>query len=282
MSSTIEKLMSRGGGDKKRPDNSDETQVSMQTTSASSSGGKHASKTVSLNREELSSNGYIVQRAKSETVEEYRVIKRRLLKGIESLRQQGEDMANVVLVTSALQGDGKTFTALNLALSIAMEMDRTALLIDGDVLKSGVSKTLGISAENGFVDLLLKHDFEFGDLLYKTDIPNLSILPSGQAGLQATELFSSERMLSVCREISNRYPDRIIFIDSPPLLQTTESQALANIIPNIVFVVSASHTPANAVASAFEVLDKEKNINFILNKVRVKSSGMYYYYNTDN
>ena len=282
MASTIEKLMNRKNGGDKKPDSTNETvSSSLQTNVASDPAQPHSKQFVSLNRADLAASGYIVQDAKSETVEEYRLIKRRLLKGVEANKKLGVDIPNMVLVTSALQGDGKTFTALNLALSLSMEMDRTALLIDGDVMKSGVSRTLDIASDAGFVDLLTNQEQEFSELLFKTDVPNLSILPSGKSGMRATELFSSDRMKAVCQEISNRYPDRIIIIDSPPLLQTTESQALAQIIPNIVFVVSASHTPTTAISNAMELLDKEKNINFVLNKVRLNGSGMYYYYNTE-
>ncbi len=235
---------------------------------------------IELNRPDLASEGYIVNHAKNETVDEYRLIKRRLLKEMDAKKGQGLALSNFILVTSAMQGDGKTFTATNLALSIAMELDRTALLIDADVMKGGVSRNLGIDADHGFVDLLSNNKANYGELIYKTDIENLSILPAGKSNMRITELFSSESMGLLCEELSHRYKDRIIIMDSPPLLQTSESQALANVIPNIVFVVSADHTPTAAVTDALSLIDRDKDVSFVLNKARVKSSGMYYYYNT--
>ena len=275
MASSIEKIMGN-----KLPETSPSTAQSR--NSHERSVNDKSANFIEISRDDLATEGYIVKNAKNETVEEYRLIKRRLLKSIEASRRQGLELSNFILVTSALQGDGKTFTATNLALSIAMEMDKTALLIDADVLKSGVSRTLGITSERGFIDLLGDKSPDFRDLVYKTDIENLTVLPSGKSSLRTTELFSSESMATLCQELSYRYSDRIIIMDSPPLLQTTESQALANVIPNIVFVVSADHTPTAAIANAMELIDKDKKVNFVLNKTRTNNTGAYYYYNTQS
>jgi len=265
MTSTIEKWM---GGDKS-PKKS-QAAGKINTPIGAVSGNR-----IIFDEAGLVKQGYIFKGENKDIIEEYRVIKRRLFK---SMRALDTPYQNVILVTSALQGDGKTFTAINLALSIAMEIDRTVLLIDGDVIKSGVCKTLGIPESKGLVDLVRNSSSDYSDVIYKTSIDNLTVIPSGQSGTSDTELLSSDRMHDFCDEISRRYPDRIIVIDSPPILQTTESQALAHILHNVVFVVSAAHTPANAVSDALNLLEANKNIQFILNKARLRSAGMYYYY----
>jgi len=271
MPTSIEKLMNRKKGEKKdnKPDpisNGKEKTKRMSTMGANF---------VDIDSLGLDKLGYLVMNANSDTVEEYRLVKRRLLKNIGD--GLDSELSNVFLVTSAMQGDGKTFSSINLALSLAMEMEKTVLFIDADVLKSGASKTFGIESEKGFIDYLEDENSNFGDLVYKTNVKNLRILPSGTARMRSTELFSSEKMKKVCVELSQRYPDRIIIIDSPPILQTTESQALANAIENIVFVVSSGHTPTTAVRDALTLLDNGKNVNFLLNKVRETSSVKYYY-----
>jgi len=225
----------------------------------------------------LESLGYLVYNANSETVEEYRLIKRRLLRKLDQEETVYNPLSNIFLITSAMESDGKTFTSINLALSLAMEVDKTVLLIDADVLRNGASKTLGIDAEVGFIDMLEDEHIDFSELVYKTNIPNFTILPSGRARLRSTELFSSEKMKQLSEELSRRYPDRIIIIDSPPVLQTTESQALVNALQHIVFVVSSGHTPMTAIREALSLIEKEKDINFVLNKVRQSSSRKYYY-----
>jgi len=267
MSSTIEKWM-KGKGDGGKSETSS-------PLSKTDSKRAPATNFVTLDYDGLARQGYIVKHANKEIIDEYRLIKRRLLKSMQTMDVQ---YPNIILVTSALQGDGKTFTALNLAFSLAMEVDRTVLLIDGDVIKCGIEKTLGISSRAGLVDLLSQKGIEFSQAVYKTEIENLSILPAGNLDDRSTELLSSDRMKEFCDEVSRRYPDRLIIIDSPPILQTTESQALAHILNHIVFVVSSAHTSRVSISNAMELLDREKNLQFILNKARLRSAGMYYYY----
>lgn len=263
MTSTIEKLINQS-----EPSKPDKSKMH---------GDPNQANFIELNIQQLGQQGFIVNSDNYETVEQYRLIKRRMLKNYNLNAGSTVDYENIFLITSALQGDGKTFSAINLAFSIAMEVDKTVLLIDADVVKGGVSRTLGINSEKGFIDLLENNNTSFSDLVYKSSIPNLSILPAGKPRLHSTELFSSEKMKVICMELAKRYHDRIIIIDSPPLLQTTESQALTSLLDNIVFVVSSGHTPLASVKSALDLVDPDKNLQFILNKARFRSSGMYYY-----
>ena len=131
------------------------------------------------------------------------------------------------MVTSALPSEGKTFTSLNLALSIATEIDSTVLLVDGDVAHPSIPEIIGAPHGPGLLDLLTRDDLDFADALVKTNIEKLSLLPAGTRHRRSTELLASEQMASLLREIASRYRDRIIIFDSPPLLATTEARVLA-------------------------------------------------------
>ncbi len=131
------------------------------------------------------------------------------------------------MVTSALPGEGKTFTAVNLAISMAMEFDNTVLLVDGDVAHPSLPDVLGLPTSPGLLDLLIRDDLDVADALVQTNIEKLTMLPAGSRHRRATELLASEKMAILLRELASRYPDRIIIFDSPPLLATTEARVLA-------------------------------------------------------
>ena len=125
------------------------------------------------------------------------------------------------MVTSAVPGEGKTYTAVNLALSMAQERDTTVLLVDCDVTKQGVSRMLGVEKRRpDFIDLLASDSMSIGDVLVKTDVPGLVMLPAGRPHEYITEMVASKRMQSVMEEFATRYNDRIVIFDAPPMLST--------------------------------------------------------------
>jgi protein-tyrosine kinase len=210
------------------------------------------------------------------TTEEFRRIKRPLLSHV---RGEGATMvanANMIMVTSALPGEGKTFTAINLAMSIAMEMDRTVLLIDADVAKPDVTARLGVEAEKGLIDVLLDDGLTLPDVLLRTDIPKLTLLPSGGRHVHSTELLASERMRQLVLELSTRYADRIVIFDSPPLLLTNEARVLASLMGQIVLVTEESRTPQHAVKEAVDLLDKNEIVGIVMNKGGKRADGEGY------
>jgi len=172
----------------------------------------------------------------------------------------------MIMVTSALPGEGKTFTSINLAMSIAMEMDKTVLLIDADVAKPVVTARLGVEAEAGLIDVLLDDGLTLPDVLLRTDIPKLTLLPSGRRHVHSTELLASERMRQLTLELSNRYSDRIVIFDSPPLLLTSEARVLAGLMGQIVLVTEESRTPQHAVKEAAGMLDDNEIVGIVMNK----------------
>ncbi|MCE3607675.1 XrtA-associated tyrosine autokinase [Massilia sp. P8910] len=201
-------------------------------------------------------------------VEDFRIIKRPLLKRAFAARGPGDKPGNLIMVTSSLPGEGKTFCSINLAMSIAMELDHTVLLIDADVARPSVLRTLGLPAHRGLMDLLLDDKLDLADVMLRTNVNTLSILPAGSNNPRATELLASQAMSTFVNEIANRYPDRIVIFDSPPLLLTSEAHVLASHMGQIALVVEAEGTTQHAVKESLRQLEGCSNVNLIYNKTR--------------
>jgi receptor protein-tyrosine kinase len=201
-------------------------------------------------------------------LEDFRIIKRPLLQRAFSARSPGGNPGNLIMITSSLPGEGKTYTAINLAMSIAMELDHTVLLVDADVARPSVLRTLGLPAQRGLMDLLVDDKLDMGEVMLRTNVDTLSILPAGTSTPRATELLASSTMSNLVNEIANRYPDRIVIFDSPPLLLTSESHVLASHMGQIVVVVEAQTTTQHALKEALSQLNGLNNVNLIYNKTR--------------
>jgi protein-tyrosine kinase len=210
--------------------------------------------------------------------EDFRNIKRPLLRNARGAEGSAIKHGNLIIITSALPGEGKTYCAVNLALSIAMEMDMTVLLVDADVARPSVLKVLGLTAETGLMDVLLSDDMTLSDVILKTNIPTLSILPAGRSNKHATELLASRTMSKLLSEIANRYADRIVIFDSPPLLITTEANVLAAQMGQVVMVVEAETTTQHAVKEALRKIDSCAHISLIYNKIKAFPGNVYYGY----
>jgi exopolysaccharide/PEP-CTERM locus tyrosine autokinase len=183
------------------------------------------------------------------------------------------------MVTSALEGDGKTFSSICLALSIAMERDKHVLFVDADTAKAEAGRMLGVpSTSPGLIDLLENKNARVADFTLPTNVEKLRILPAGGVHAHANELLASERMRELMLELSDEDPTRVIVFDSPPLLLTTEAAVLASFMGQIVFVVSADMTPQYAVNQAIEHIGEEKMVGMILNRARRRINPYYYSY----
>jgi protein-tyrosine kinase len=198
------------------------------------------------------------------TGESFRRIKRRVLANVVSGKADGP--ANLVLVTSALPGEGKTFCAVNLAISIALEVDHSVLLVDGDVRKPSFPEVLGLAAEKGLMDLLADRRIDLRDVLWRTDIDKLTLLPSGSAHQDATELLASATARQLLRELAERYHDRIVIFDSPPLLLASETSVLASQMAQIIMVVESGKTTESAFKEALGRIDANRLTGVVLNK----------------
>lgn len=226
---------------------------------------KHAK----VNWTKLAENGFLDNNeTKSKLADELRIIKRPLVNNVSTANDKGIERANLILITSSLPGEGKTFIAINLALSIANERDKNVLLIDADVANSSVTDKLGIKTSQGLIEYLENDAINFTDIVFKTDLPNFSVIPAGKRHQFSTELLASDRMNLFADEISERYKDRIIIFDSPPLLLTTQSLVLAQIAGQIVLVVEAETTPQNVVSQSVSKLANCDVVITLLNKTR--------------
>ncbi|MCB1667796.1 MAG: XrtA-associated tyrosine autokinase [Porticoccaceae bacterium] len=206
---------------------------------------------------------------RTQIAEEYRAIKRPLLRNIAGEGAGAIENPNLIMVTSSLEGEGKTFSAVNLMMSMSMESNKTVLFVDADVAKASSSRMLGVSDDApGLIDVLQHDEIGIEDVLLQSNIPNIRLIPAGHVNDRATELLASDRMLRLMEELSSRYPDRIIIFDSPPLLQTSEANVLANLMGQIVFVVEAEKTAKDAVAQAVGQISDDKVVGMVLNKAR--------------
>jgi protein-tyrosine kinase len=214
-------------------------------------------------------------------VEDFRIIKRPLIKRAFAERAPGDLPGNLIMVTSSLPGEGKTYCAINLAMSIAMELDHTVLLVDADVARPSVLRTLGLPAQRGLMDILVDESLDLSDVMLRTNVPTLAILPAGTSTPRATELLASAAMTNLVMEIAHRYPDRIVIFDSPPLLLTSEARVLASHMGQIVVVVESETTTQHAVKEALSQLEGIANVNLIYNKTRefpgIEESYDYHY-----
>jgi protein-tyrosine kinase len=200
---------------------------------------------------------------RSRTVEEFRLIKRMVL----SQRWEIRDApGNTIVVTSALPAEGKTTTAINLAMSIAAEEDLRVLLVDADFIKPDALRQLGVKASKGLIDVLHDPRMDIADVMLRTDVEKLSLIPSGQLHDRCTELLASTRMDELIKELAGRYEDRILIFDSPPILATTESVALVSHMGQVVFVVQAGRTKRESVDSALELIGERPHLGLILNR----------------
>jgi len=220
------------------------------------------------------------QNERSRTAEEFRIIKRPLLQRAFAGASSSGEHPNVMVVTSSVAGEGKTFTSLNLAISIAMELDRTVLLVDADLANPGLSRRLNVKDRPGLIERLLDDHRDLKDLLLKTDVPKLTLLPAGRLHRRSTELLASNSMKGLLDELATRYPDRVVLFDSPPLLATSEASVLANQAGQIVLVIESGTTPQFLVKEAVSVLQNQDRISLVLNKSKrdlLSARGGYYY-----
>ena len=235
---------------------------------------------VTLDLERLERSGHLVPtQARSALAEEFRHIKRPLLKNARS-KESAANRLSLIMVTSALPGEGKTFCAINLAMSMAVEIDTSVLLVDADVVRPEVLQRLGIQAEKGLLDVLTEPNLDLSDVVLKTNVPKLAILPAGTRNNMSTELLASEAMETLLVSLATRYSDRVVIFDAPPLLVTNEAKVLASRIGQVVLVVEASNTPRSVVAQAFAALEQCPNVMSVLNKAPEPAGplGYGYYY----
>jgi protein-tyrosine kinase len=237
-----------------------------------------SSRRVEIDLEALAAAGIVSPNApRSQIADQFRVIKRPLISNAMGKGASVIANGNLIMVTSALAGEGKSFTAINLALSIATELNNTVMLVDADVAHPSVLQMLGLPASPGLLDMLLDESKDLSGMLLKTNIDKLSILPSGIPHSRATELLASDAMTRLLADMASRYSDRIIIFDSPPLLLTTESRVLASHMGQIVMVVQAGKTLQADVQHALTTIESCPVKLMVLNQAQTIAKGGYGY-----
>lgn len=209
--------------------------------------------------QDLSQELVVIGRPGSAAAEQFRFLRSRIT------RPQDGEVPKTVLMTSALQGEGKTFTACNLAVTIAKGLDEHVLLVDADLRNPRVHRVFGV--QDGFRGLSthLLHGEPLQDLLCKTPIPKLTLLPAGQEAENPAEILSSTRMKSFIAEVRDRYPDRLVIFDSPPVQLAPETIVVANEVDGIFLLVYRGQTPRDAVQYTLERFKQEKFKGVIFN-----------------
>jgi protein-tyrosine kinase len=226
----------------------------------------YGGKSIHFDTAQLRANGLLAPDSDERRLaEQYRIIKRPLLRNAEPDREPAVSRGNLLMVASALAAEGKTFTCVNLCLSIAREKDWSVVLVDGDSVKPHLTRLFSAEGEPGLIDLLRGTGLTFDSVVMKTDVPGLSLLPAGSRDPHAAELLASRRMDELCNELA-RAQDRIIIFDSSPLLLTSEAVIIASQVGQIALVVRANSTPRQAVLAAMEKLDADKPVACILNR----------------
>ena len=240
--------------------------------------------TGTINRELLRDNRFIIPDTPIGTLaEEFRLVKRQLL--LRAGAQPGDRSAKdrMILVCSAQPNEGKTFCAVNLALSLASERDSEVLLVDADVAKPQVLSTLGLTNSGGLIDAIADPSLDVERLIIRTDIPKLSVLPAGKATNDDTELLSSARAAEIIAGLATANERRIVIIDSAPALAASPAAVLAHRVGRILMVVRADRTKESDLQEAIALLDGCNDISLLLNGASFFGTNRTYgsYYGSD-
>lgn len=269
---TIEKALARQKQIDAKPDNEQSKMRSATETTDDA--------LIWLDTISLASRGFITGKNNSHHIqEEFRNIKRKLLNNAFGATAKTLNHSNLIMVTSSNANEGKTFVSLNLALSIALEQDKTVLLIDADVLKPSLGHELEFGIKTGLVEYLLAEKSSVAEIIYSTNIPNLKIIPAGEPHHLTNELLASDRMGSLATELAERYSDRVVIFDCPPILGVTETPVLATLMGQAVFVVEESKTKIQDIQMSINQLNNELAVGFVINKTIKPKREAYGYYN---
>jgi protein-tyrosine kinase len=243
-------------------------------------------KTVRVDFDKLRFEGLMPpEHQQRELAHQYRTLKRPLIRN--AFEESGDTRVGTrsIMVSSALPGEGKTFTSINLAMSLAMERDHSVLLLDGDIPKPHVSTALGVRDEPGLLDLLSDSSLPVESVVLPTDVRGLSVLPVGRNRADsATELLASARMRDIISQLERLDPQGLVLVDSPPILLTSEARVLAQLFGQVVVVVKAGATPQQAVTEAISIIGEGPRLGLVLNEaVQETSHAQYgYYYGSDS
>ncbi|URW76777.1 AAA family ATPase [Sphingomonas donggukensis] len=235
---------------------------------------KHDRPAAVVDRAALQERGMIVPgTAVTALAEQFRLVKRQLLQT--SRKVEDADKARAILVCSARPGDGKTWCAVNLALSLAAERDVEVLLVDADFAKPDVLPTLGVVADGGpgLLDALADPTLDVETCIADTDVPQLALLPAGTRMNGDTELLASDRARAVLHRLVSANPRRIVIFDSPPALAASPAAELAANVGQVMLVVRADRTSESDLRESVALLDGCEHVQLVLNAVAFQPGG---------
>ncbi len=233
----------------------------------------------------------VARASRTRTTEEYRIVIGRVLRALHE-DPDGEPLAiesgsaNVVMVTSARPGEGKSFTALNLGGSIAQNAGESVLLVDVDSKQNSMTEQLRLGDRPGFLDLAAHPDLSPDDLIVPSELPNLSFLPLGNRNFERTDAsedfsMAERRLTPPVMRLAERFPKSLILLDAPPCLSTSDPHTLAPVVGQVVMVVEAERTQRNEVEAALDLIRVCPSVTMLLNKVRMTTGhrfGSYDYF----
>jgi len=279
--STIEKALAKQKIAQQQLKHTEKDVVVEQTPSETtkSSSLSKCNDVLQLDKSELAQRGFLIDNGTRKSIkDEFRQIKRKLISNAFGAVSKTLHHSNLVMVSSSKPNEGKTFISINLALSIALEQDKTVLLIDADVLRPSINRELGFGPIPGLIEYLLGHQNDISDIMYSTNIDKLKVIPAGEPHHLSNELLASDRMESLASELAERYPDRIVIFDCPPLIGVTETLVLANLMGQALVVVEESKTQIEDIKKATENLNEDLALGLVLNKAIRSHQDMYGYY----
>jgi len=238
---------------------------------------RRQSPTIPLDLKALKARGFITPNTmRTRLAEQMRLIKRSVLHDFWSRKAE---RSNMIMVTSAAPGEGKSFIAVNLALSLACELDLHVMLVDADFERPTALSTLGVETSVGFLDALADPSRDLGDLIQRTNVERLALIGPGRNRELSAELLSSQRMREIADELASRYPDRLIIFDTSPLLASSEPAVMAELMGQILLVVEADRTQRTALEESLDLLPEHADPALVLNKGRSRGgSGELYYH----
>lgn len=232
----------------------------------------------------LEKSGLVVgHKVRTRISEEFRITVGHLLRSMQANYSPGRGAPNVIMITSARPGEGKTFSTLNLAGSIAQHTQREVLLIDVDAKQRSISTQLGLTDRPGLLDLSNNPSLRIEDVIIKTSIPHLSLMPVGSGQSGGLDITQTRPVTTLVERIARRFSNSVVLLDAPPCLSTSDPSTLAPFVGQIVLVVEAERTQRNEVVAALDLIKSCPSVTLMLNKIRLTTSytfGAYHYFGT--
>jgi receptor protein-tyrosine kinase len=242
----------------------------------------HQAEQIQLNHAKLRASRIVMPDSKSSlTYNEFRSLKRKLIP-MTCDAETGDSSRNLVMITSALPGEGKTFTTLNLAIVLAAEPNLNVILVDGDVIQNSIAQYFQGEHQEGLIELLTGTRDNIADVLHPcADLPRLHVLFAGKNNETAPELLASRRMAGICTSLSRHFKRSIVLFDAPPLLAASEPAAMAAHVHHLIMLVSAGRTARRQVEAALDEVARCPSISLLFNRSpewEQPRSGVYGYY----